>query len=206
MNVVIILGAMVFFGVVHSLTAGPGFKGWAQRTMGERIYQGTYRLLYNVFSVVTFAPVLAAMALTANQPLYRVPLPWAWLMLALQGLGALGAAGGLVVTDALEFVGLRQLLALANGDPLPLPAAPFQARGMYAVVRHPVYLFSLVFLWAMPVMSVNTLTFNAVATVYFFVGSVFEERGLAALYGDTYRDYQQRVPRIFPWPRPRPSD
>ena len=77
MNAVIILGTMVFFGVVHSLTAGPGFKGWAQRTMGERIYQGTYRLLYNVFSVVTFAPVLAAMALTAAQPLYRVPLPWA---------------------------------------------------------------------------------------------------------------------------------
>jgi protein-S-isoprenylcysteine O-methyltransferase Ste14 len=76
---------------------------------------------------------------------------------------------------------------------------------MYAVVRHPVYLFSLVFLWATPVMLVSTLTFNVTATIYFYVGSVFEERGLAALYGDRYREYQQRVPRLFPWPRPRPD-
>ncbi len=36
--------------------------------------------------------------------------------------------------------------------------------------------------------------------VYFFVGSIFEERKLVREFGAAYRAYQQRVPRLLPRP------
>jgi protein-S-isoprenylcysteine O-methyltransferase Ste14 len=35
------------------------------------------------------------------------------------------------------------------------------------------------------------------------VGTVWEERDLVAEFGDTYRDYQRRVPMLIPWRIPR---
>ena len=196
---------MAFFGLVHSLTAGRPFKNWMQRLMGERLYHGTYRLLYNVLSLPTFAPTLLAVALLPDQPVYSVRLPWAALLIALQVGGIAGLVVSARMTDVLDFAGLRQLAALLNGDPLPLPPEPFTTRGLYGLMRHPIYFFSLIFLWASPIMTVNTLLFNLGATAYFLIGTYPEERRLLALYGERYRAYQRRVPRLLPWPRPRPQ-
>jgi len=70
--------------------------------------------------------------------------------------------------------------------------------GMYRFVRHPLYFFSLLALWSMPVMTVNLLMFNIGATLYFVIGSRVEERRLVQSYGEAYRAYQQRVPGLIP--------
>ena len=53
-------------------------------------------------------------------------------------------------------------------------------------------------------MTPNLLTLNIGVTLYFWIGSIFEERKLVREFGDAYRAHQARVPRLFPWPRPRP--
>lgn len=205
MNALIILGTLAFFGLAHSLTAGPRFKDWMRRTLGERAYHGLYRLLYNTFSALTVARTLLAVALLPDQRLYSVGLPGAAALVAIQGIGALGLAFSLLLTDLPRFLGLSQLATYVTGQPLPLLPVPFRANGPYELVRHPLYFFSLLLIWATPFMTVNVLLFNLGATAYFIVGTYFEERKLLALYGQRYQAYRQRVPRLLPWPRPRPQ-
>ncbi len=49
-------------------------------------------------------------------------------------------------------------------------------------------------------MTVNLLTAYILIILYFYVGSLHEERRLLAEFGDAYRDYYQQVPRLIPRP------
>jgi len=130
-------------------------------------------------------------------------MPWAAVLIVLQ-LAALACLMLAVLqADPLRFAGLRQALAYWRGDPLPLPPEHLQTGGFYGLVRHPLYLFSLLTLWPTPIMTDSFLGFVVGATFYFLVGSMLEERRLAAEFGEDYRRYRRRVPWILPWPRPR---
>jgi protein-S-isoprenylcysteine O-methyltransferase Ste14 len=199
-NVVFILLALTGFAVVHSLMAGAGLKARLKPHLGERFVEGWYRLFYNLFAAFTILPTLALLVALPDRVLYRVGMPWALLMLGMQLVGVLGLVGALFVTDVWRFAGVRQAIAYLSGDPLPLPPEPLQRRGMYAVVRHPLYLFSLCAIWPLPVMTLNVLLFNVGATLYFVVGSFIEERRMIRTYGDDYRRYRQRVSWLIPLP------
>jgi len=75
---------------------------------------------------------------------------------------------------------------------------PFTLRGPYRWVRHPLYLFSLVFFWSFPDLTADRLLFNVLWTAWVFLGTVLEERDLVELFGQTYREYQRDVPMILP--------
>ena len=72
---------------------------------------------------------------------------------------------------------------------------------LYRVVRHPMYLGLIITFWATPDMSVGHALYAGGMTLYILIGVRFEERGLTASFGETYRDYQRRVPMLLPWPR-----
>jgi len=198
-------GALILFAILHSLTAGVQLKGRLKALLGERLVEGWYRLAYNFLAAVTFLPVLALVSLLPDRTLYRVGLPWSLLMVGVQVAGIGGLLASLITTDVGQFLGLSQALAYLRGDPLPLREPPLQVKGMYALMRHPLYFFTLLVIWPLPVMTVNILIFNLGATLYLAVGSLIEERRLEKAYGDAYRTYRRQVPWLIPRLRRRSS-
>jgi protein-S-isoprenylcysteine O-methyltransferase Ste14 len=203
-NTLLIVGTFVAFAALHSLVAGIKPKAILKRFLPERVVEGWYRLVYNLFSFVTIAPVLVLMAVLPNPVVYLVPAPWSILMFIIQALGLVGLAGALFVTDVLHFAGLKQVYAFFANQPFSVQEPPMQASGMYRLTRHPLYFFSLLAIWFLPLMTLNHLIFNVLATIYFVVGSLIEEGRLERLYGQQYRDYKRRVSWLIPFP-PRRS-
>lgn len=193
--------AFLLWAVVHSLTAARAFKEGVRRRVGERAYAGFYRLFYNLLAFLTFLPILYLLARAVPATvLWRLPRPWALLFLLIQGAGLVGLLVSLWQTDLWHFVGVRQALRYLQGAPDPAPPVPFVRTGTYALVRHPLYFFSMIVIWFTPLMTLNTLLFNLLATIYFYLGALHEERRLAATFGETYRRYQQEVPAFLPLP------
>jgi protein-S-isoprenylcysteine O-methyltransferase Ste14 len=60
------------------------------------------------------------------------------------------------------------------------------------------YTTSLLVMWLMPRMTLNLLTLFVCISLYFFLGSIHEEKLLVRQFGRTYEEYQRRVPRIIP--------
>jgi protein-S-isoprenylcysteine O-methyltransferase Ste14 len=182
------------YGVVHSWLASLTVKNWARRTFGPAVDRW-YRLGYNIFAVVTFLPMLGLMAALPGKVLYIVEVPWRWLMVIGQLAALAGAGLTLRQTGVFHFIGLAQLVSAQ-----PAEIAPLNFRGMYRRVRHPLYFFSLLFLWLTPLMTTNSLVAYILFTLYFQFGSEYEERRLVAEYGAAYEQYRQSVPRMIPWP------
>lgn len=198
--------SFVIWAVVHSVTAAASTKAFARRRFGERAFAGWYRLIYNVLALISFVPVLYFLWTGFPQRvLWTIPAPLRYVTIMVQLLALLGLALSLLQTDVWAFVGVRQVVRFMQGAPDPeLPATLVQS-GPYAWVRHPLYTFSLVFLWLNPVMTLSSLVLNLFALAYFWIGSIYEERRLVREFGDVYRSYQARVPRLVPWKRPSPA-
>lgn len=195
-NILWIGGAFVAFAAVHSLTAGAPFPGWLKKHVSPRSVDGWYRLAYNLFSVVTFLPVLFLAAALPDTSIYSLVGFTAVLMRGIQLIALLALAWALWSIDFLRFVGLRQAVAFLDGSPLPLPAEQLQRRGLYALTRHPLYVFSLVLLWVTPTLSLNGAIFNVCSALYFIIGASIEERRMARMFGDAYHDYRRDVPAL----------
>jgi len=73
-----------------------------------------------------------------------------------------------------------------------------QTGGLYSLVRHPLYLASMLVLWSQTQITEFMLAFNIAATLYFAVGSWYEEKRLLAVFGEEYASYQKRVPWLLP--------
>jgi protein-S-isoprenylcysteine O-methyltransferase Ste14 len=185
-----IIFALAVWGLIHSFLASLAVKDFARRTFGAG-FMRVYRLTYNIFSVISFTPVLWLVATLPDRNLFSVPAPWNYLMLIGQGLSVLCLLVAVLQTDALHFVGLKQLFE----DDKP---GSLVTNGFYKLVRHPIYTFSLFFLWLNPSMTVNSLTFYIGATLYFLIGAYFEERKLLREFGSVYAEYKAVTPMLIP--------
>ena len=193
--------SVLLWGVLHSLLASLKAKQLVRRRLGERAAR-FYRLAYNVFSVVSFLPVLALAALTPDRTLYQVRLPWSALMIFGEILATVVLVVGFLQTDVWEFIGLRQAaggaVSLSNG-PVETNQGRLVTWGLYRYVRHPLYTAGIAFIWLMPLMTVNVLAINLALTVYVVVGAIFEERKLRGEFGQAYADYAARTPMFLPF-------
>ena len=202
MGILLTAGAFVIWALVHSLTAARTVKDRMRGWLGRRVYDGFYRLAYNVFSVLSIAPLLYLLATQVPATvLWRVPAPLSFLFIALQVVGLVGLGLSLLQTDVWRFAGVRQALRYLQGAQEPEPPGEFVRAGTYGLVRHPLYFFSMLALWFTPSMTLSILLFNVLATVYFLVGAVHEERRLLAEFGERYRQYREEVPAFLFWLR-----
>ena len=188
MSIFILLLALAIWGVVHSFLASYMAKDLFRLKVGSMDF---YRLAYNVFAGISFLPILYLMATLPNQPVYEVPSPWNLVMFGGQLLSLALLAIAFLQTDALSFVGLRQLFEEEKSGALVV-------HGLYKVVRHPLYTFSLLFLWLTPSVSQNSLTVYIGATLYILIGTYFEERKLLREFGEAYATYKKSTPMLIP--------
>ena len=190
MNILWITVGVLVWGGVHSWLASEPVKRAARRVIGgagDRIY----RLAFNVFAGVSLLPILLLARLLPDHALYSVPAPWLFLMLAGQVAAIVCLVVALLQTDALHFLGFRQLVQPESGSAL-------NTGGFYGMVRHPLYLFGLVILWLTPVMTVNVFTLFALLSLYLFIGAGLEEMRLVREFGPQYEEYRRRTPMIIP--------
>jgi len=183
---------VIVWGVVHTILASLEAKEWFNKMLNGNRGIYFYRFSYNVFSGLSFLPILWLLSILPDKNLYRVTAPWMYLFLAGQGLAVILLMVGLLQTDVLSFVGVRQLL---EGEERP---AKLVTGGLYRYVRHPLYSAGLLFLWLAPVMSVNSLILFATLTAYIIVGVFFEERKLSREFGQEYIDYRSVTPMLIP--------
>ena len=186
--------AVALWGWLHSVLAAPRAKRWFQQCMGSSFDRG-YRLFYNLVAVVTLLPVLAVTTLVPGITLYQIPAPWIFLTTTVQILALIVIGVTLLQTGASSFVGIRQLI-----NPHQARVSQLQVTGFYRWVRHPLYTAGLVLIWLNPVMTTSTLALCLGFTLYIIIGSRYEERALAAEFGEAYVDYRERVPAIVPRP------
>jgi methanethiol S-methyltransferase len=180
----------VLWGVVHSWLASLGFKNILLHTLGNGAMK-FYRLFYNLFSVISLAPVFYLMLALPDKNLYRIPTPWNYAMLAGQGISVILLLVAVLQTDVLSFVGLRQLFEQEQPGSLV-------TRGFYRMVRHPLYTFGLLILWLSPSVSVNSFVVYLALTVYILIGIFFEERKLLREFGQAYAEYKSVTPMLIP--------
>lgn len=185
-----LLFSIALWGIVHSWLASLGLKDYLRRALGDK-FMRFYRLLYNLFAVISFAPILYLMVALPDQMLYQIPVPWSYLMLAGQVLSALLLLASVIQTDLLSFAGLRQLFEEEKRGNLV-------TGGLYRSVRHPLYTFSLLILWLSPSMSLNSFVVYASLTIYILIGIFFEERKLLREFGQEYADYKSSTPMLIP--------
>jgi protein-S-isoprenylcysteine O-methyltransferase Ste14 len=188
MSIFILLLALAIWGVVHSFLASHLAKDLFRLKVGSMDF---YRLAYNIFAAISFLPILYLMATLPNQLVYEVPSPWNLVMFGGQLLSALLLLTAFLQTDSLSFVGLRQLFGEEKSGALV-------TRGLYRVVRHPLYTFGLLFIWLTPTVSQNSLTVYIGATIYTLIGAYFEERKLLRDFGEEYAAYKQKTPMLIP--------
>jgi methanethiol S-methyltransferase len=188
----IILLALAAWGGVHSLLASQGTKDLARRIFGSLADRG-YRLGYNLFSGLSFLPVLALAAILPDRLLYIIPFPWFLLTTSLQAGAVLAVLAGLRQTGISSFLGLSQLF-----DSRQENQPPMVVEGLYHWVRHPLYTAGFVFIWLIPVMTLNLLALDIGMSAYLVIGAYFEERRLVREYGEKYLAYRQQTPMLIP--------
>ncbi len=174
------------FAFVHSLTAADFFKQRAETMFGIR--GARYRLLYTLLSFPSALPFIAFWFVTRGKTpvLFHVTGFTAILVLLAKFVGAAILVASLLQTGIGEFLGLRP------------ERRRLVTTGLYARVRHPMYLGAIVFIWASPELRYLDALLYTLATLYFAFGIYIEERRLLASFGPEYESYRSRVPAILP--------
>ena len=178
----------ILFGVAHSLFAANRTKQAFSRVAGRE--PRLYRLLYNLASLAMFGWVMAVYR--TSPLLYAAPGIWRWMLYSAQLVVAAVILRCVLQTGVGDFLGISRLYAAIS------QSGKLVTSGCYARVRHPLYLYSTLFLVLNPVMTARWFLLTIFSVAYFIVGGMIEERRLLNEFGDEYRGYRQRVPFMIP--------
>jgi len=77
-----------------------------------------------------------------------------------------------------------------------------KTEGLYKVVRHPMYMLSLMAFFMTPLMTWDRFLWSMMSLVYFVVAIPIEEIQLVEEFGPKYLDYQEQVQALVPFRYP----
>ena len=120
-----------------------------------------------------------------------------WLMQGVFFASLLGMVWGMLALRGFDVFGNQAILAHIGSS--SAASMPLSIRGPYRWVRHPLYFFTLVLIWASPDLSLDRLLFNVLFSTWIVVGTCLEERDLVGEFGEPYKAYQRQVPMLVPY-------
>lgn len=181
---------------LHSLLIAPSVSARLQRRLAGN-YR-FYRLGYNLFALLSLAPVLAYGFSLPGPVLFR----WEGILRWVQGLSLL-AAGVLFIAAAVRydlgrFLGIRQIREEKTVCRVLSADCSLDSQGVLGMVRHPWYTAGILLVWSRD-LDLTALLTSLVISAYLVVGAFLEERKLAAQFGPQYAAYQRRVSMFLPF-------
>lgn len=189
----------LLFCSAHSLMASVRFKKW----LFDKAHWLTsvYRLIYNLLALLLFA--LWVFSLPADRIIYRMDGMLFWMMIAVQVFFFLIALKALLSQNGLTFLGITQLARKLRHNTNPgYLDEPERGRlvtsGIYGFVRHPMYTFVMLVMICSPVMTANLVYAIFLFALYFWIGTIFEEKNLVKRFGEDYKTYQKSTGRFLP--------
>ena len=205
------IGAFILFALLHTFLASFKVKSILTQRIGSAM--AFYRLAYNIISLL-FLWYLYEYLPRPEAELFDLKYPWDIIILIPQFLSLAGIIWTFRYFSPGEFLGISQIRRWMTGNFIEGLEGDLQGErnskdvfdekltlkieGPYKVVRHPLYLFTIIFLILRPTMDLFYLVFLIFLIAYFYIGSFYEERKLVSAFGDRYREYQESVPRLFP--------
>lgn len=197
-DIISIVVLFILFALTHSLLASKKIKLVLGEQLGEAI--AFYRLFYNAASVIFFL-LFYLIAPKPDITIYDLHYPYDIITFVFQVLSFVGIIISARPIDLLEFAGISQVIRYHRGnyDENDLDEKqPLITDGIYKYVRHPIYLFTILFLGFRPTMDLFYFVTFICVVIYFYIGSIFEEKKLKEKYGKDYEEYLKNTPRIFP--------
>ncbi len=184
-----IVASVTVFGIQHSGISALRVKHWIIDRWGKE----GYSRIFNVTSFLALVP--ASLFLNFRDWLYFLQSPelvnpllflLGAILLALSVVVAILASRSISVSTVADMRTDRKP-ALVTG-------------GLYARMRHPLYLATILFLLSLVAFYPfsNILTFTLSFVVYIVIGAYLEERKLVIQYGTEYLAYRKRAGFLLP--------
>ena len=184
----------IAYSALHSLLAALTCKAWVTRRWPG--FAPYYRLAFNAMATLLLVPLVWATYTLPGDWLWRWSGPLAWVA---NGLALAALTGFYFSTrnyDMGEFLGTRPWREKRTDA---VEHEGFRISPLHRHVRHPWYALGLLLIWTRD-MNAPLLVSAGAMTLYFLVGSRFEERKLEAHFGAAYREYCKLVPGLIPLP------
>lgn len=181
---------------MHSILIDPLVVQYLKSSMGNKAVY--YRLMYNVLSMLTLAPLLVITRIDQGDVVFS----WSGWTVVIRLLLFVSAMvcflGGAKGYDLQNFLGLQQIRekreSLLLGD-----AQSFSEAGIFGLIRHPWYVGSFLFVWSIfGTYYEKNFACVLILSCYLVLGTYLEERKILAEHGEMYRRYQERVSMFFP--------
>jgi protein-S-isoprenylcysteine O-methyltransferase Ste14 len=197
-DALIITALFSIFAIAHSILASHKFKAKLTEKLGNKI--AFYRLFFNLSSTIFFL-FIYGISPKPNYIIYDLTFPFDIIIVLLQIASGIALLWVIKYINVPEFLGITQIKRYSTETYSTKDLdekMELRVDGPFKYSRHPIYLFSSLFLILRPTMDLFYLIFLTNMVLYFYIGSYFEEKKLLTIFGDVYKEYQQSVPKIFP--------
>jgi methanethiol S-methyltransferase len=181
---------------LHSYLISIRFTNLMTRLLKD--YYAFYRLFYVLFSFVLLVPLIKYTGQLNDEVIitYESPLSVIRYIL-IYGSLLMFFWAFFFNYDSLSFFGIRQIMNFRKEKKIN-PEEGIKRNGLLGLMRHPMYLALIIYLWSQTFRVVDIIT-NALLTIYVIIGTILEEKKLVLEFGEEYIKYQKEVPMLIPF-------